>query len=210
MDYGGIFNFEGGCYAKCIRVSREDEPQIWSAIYFETVVENVTITPETRLLDFRDDSLSEDTRAACPVVFAPNAAIPRVHGHPNHSLLLACDAFGVLPHIAHLSTEQALYHFRSGYTAKVAGNEQGMGSEPKATFSTWFGAPFLVLRPQVYADFYADIFGKKIARHRAQCWLVKTGWCGGPRCRGQRIRLAHTCAILQAALDGLLANAAMR
>jgi len=202
----GIFNFEGGCYAKCIGLSREDEPQIWSAIHFGTVLENVTIDPETRLLDFRDDSLTENTRAAYPAMFIPNAVIPGVAGHPSHIFFLTCDAFGVLPPIARLSTEQAMYHFLSGYTAKMAGTERGMGSEPKATFSTCFGAPFLVLHPRVYAD----MLGEKIARHRAQCWLVNTGWSGGPHGTGQRIRLAHTRAMLRAALGGHLFDASAR
>ncbi len=202
----GVFNFEGGCYAKCIRLSREDEPQIWNAIHFGTVLENVTIDPETRLLDFRDDSLTENTRAAYPVMFIPNAVIPGVAGHPSHIFFLTCDAFGVLPPIARLSTEQAMYHFLSGYTAKVAGTERGLGPEPKATFSTCFGAPFLVLHPRVYAD----MLGERIARYRAQCWLVNTGWSGGPFGTGQRIRLRHTRAMLRAALDGRLVDAPSR
>ncbi len=196
----GIFNFEGGCYAKCIRLSREDEPQIWGAIHFGTVLENVTIDPETRLLDFRDDSLTENTRAGYPATFIPGAVIPGVAGHPSHIFFLACDAFGVLPPIARLTREQAMYHYLSGYTAKVAGTERGMGSEPKATFSTCFGAPFLVLHPSVYAD----MLGERIARHGVQCWLVNTGWSGGPYGVGQRIRLAHTRAMLRAALGGHL------
>lgn len=203
---GGIFNFEGGCYAKCIRLSREDEPQIWGAIRFGSVLENVTIDPETRLLDFRDDSLTENTRAAYPLTFIPDAVIPGVAGHPSHIFFLACDAFGVLPPIARLSPAQAMYHFLSGYTAKVAGTERGMGSEPKATFSTCFGAPFLVLHPSVYAH----MLGERIARHRVQCWLVNTGWSGGPYGVGRRIHLAHTRAMLRAALEGRLADAPTR
>lgn len=202
----GIFNFEGGCYAKCIRLSREDEPQIWGAIHFGTVLENVTIDPETRLLDFRDDSLTENTRAAYPATFIPGAVVPGVADHPSHIFFLACDAFGVLPPIARLSPEMAMYHFLSGYTARVAGTERGMGSEPKATFSTCFGAPFLVLHPRVYAD----MLGEGIARHRVQCWLVNTGWSGGPYGTGQRIGLGHTRAILRAALDGHLTDAPTR
>jgi phosphoenolpyruvate carboxykinase (ATP) len=203
---GGIFNFEGGCYAKCIRLSREDEPQIWGAIHFGSVLENVTIDPETRVLDLSDDSLTENTRAAYPVTFIRDAVVPGVAGHPAHIFFLTCDAFGVLPPIARLSREQAMYHFLSGYTAKVAGTERGMGSEPKATFSTCFGAPFLVLHPSVYAD----MLGERIARHGVQCWLVNTGWSGGPYGTGRRIRLSHTRAILGAAMGGHLADAPAR
>jgi len=203
---GGIFNFEGGCYAKCIRLSREDEPQIWGAIHFGSVLENVTIDPETRLLDLRDDSLTENTRAAYPLTFIPDAVIPGVAGHPSHIFFLACDAFGVLPPIARLSPEQAMYHFLSGYTAKVAGTERGMGAEPKATFSTCFGAPFLVLHPSVYSD----MLGEQIARHRVLCWLVNTGWSGGPYGVGHRIQLVHTRAMLRAALEGLLTDVPAR
>ncbi len=202
----GVFNFEGGCYAKCIRLSREDEPQIWNAIHFGTVLENVTIDPETRLLDFRDDSLTETTRAAYPVMFIPIAVIPGVAGHPSHILFLTCDAFEVLPPIARLSTEQAMYQFLSGYTAKVVGIERGLGPKPKATFSTCFGAPFLILHPRVYAD----MLGERIARYRVQCWLVNAGWGGGSYGTGQRIRLAHTRAMLRAALEGRLADAPSR
>ncbi len=202
----GVFNFEGGCYAKCIRLSREDEPQIWGAIHFGTVLENVTIDPETRLLDFGDESLTENTRAGYPATFIPGAVIPGVGGHPRHIFFLACDAFGVLPPIARLSRERAMYHFLSGYTAKVAGTERGMGSEPKATFSACFGAPFLVLHPSVYAG----MLGERVARHQVQCWLVNTGWSGGPYGVGQRIRLAHSRAMLRAALEGHLTTAPTR
>ncbi len=202
----GIFNFEGGCYAKCIRLSREDEPQIWGAIHFGSVLENVTIDPETRVLDLSDDSLTENTRAAYPVTFIQDAVVPGVAGHPAHIFFLTCDAFGVLPPIARLSREQAMYHFLSGYTAKVAGTERGMGPEPKATFSTCFGAPFLVLHPSVYAD----MLGERIAQHAVQCWLVNTGWSGGPYGTGRRIRLSHTRAILRAAMEGHLADAPAR
>ena len=197
---GGIFNFEGGCYAKCIRLSAEDEPQIWGAIRFGAVLENVTIDPETRLLDFDDGSMTENTRAAYPATFIQNAVIPGIAGHPQHIFFLTCDAFGVLPPIARLTAEQAMYHFLSGYTAKVAGTERGMGAEPKATFSACFGQPFLVLHPTVYAD----MLGERIARHNVQCWLVNTGWSGGPYGGGQRMRLPYTRAMLHAALEGRL------
>jgi phosphoenolpyruvate carboxykinase (ATP) len=196
----GVFNFEGGCYAKCIRLSREDEPQIWGAMHFGTVLENVTIDPETRLLDFNDGSLTENTRAAYPAMFLNDVVIPGVSGHPSHLFFLTCDAFGVLPPIARLTPEQAMYHFLSGYTAKVAGTERGMGTEPKATFSACFGAPFLALHPSVYAN----MLGERIARHNVHCWLVNTGWTGGPFGVGQRMRLRDTRALLRAALAGHL------
>lgn len=198
----GVFNFEGGCYAKCIRLSREFEPQIWDAIRFGTVLENVTIDPTTRILDFDDGSLTENTRAAYPAGFIPGAVIPGVAGHPSHIFFLTCDAFGVLPPIARLTPEQAMYHFLSGYTAKVAGTERGMGDEPAATFSACFGAPFLVLHPTVYAN----MLGERIAQHRVRCWLVNTGWTGGPFGVGGRIKLPHTRAMLHAALSGALAD----
>jgi phosphoenolpyruvate carboxykinase (ATP) len=198
----GIFNFEGGCYAKCIRLSREFEPQIWGAIRFGTVLENVTIDPSTRLLNFDDGTLTENTRAAYPASFIPGAVIPGVAGHPSHIFFLTCDAFGVLPPIARLTPEQAMYHFLSGYTAKVAGTERGMGAEPKATFSACFGAPFLMHHPTVYAN----MLGERIATHQVQCWLVNTGWSGGPFGVGQRLSLPHTRALLGAALAGKLAG----
>ncbi len=198
----GIFNFEGGCYAKCIHLSREYEPQIWDAVRFGTVLENVTINPDTRVLDFNDGTLTENTRAAYPASFIPGAVIPGMAGHPTHIFFLTCDAFGVLPPISRLTREQAMYHFLSGYTAKVAGTERGMGSETKATFSACFGAPFLVLHPTVYAD----MLGERIAAHRVQCWLVNTGWSGGPVEVGARITLPHTRAMLRAALEGALAD----
>ena len=196
----GIFNFEGGCYAKCIRLSRENEPQIWNAIRFGTVLENVVLDPESRRLDFDSDSITENTRAAYPVAFIDNSVIPGLGGHPSHVVFLAADAFGVLPPIARLTPEQAMYHFLSGYTAKVAGTERGLGKEPAATFSACFGAPFLPRRPGVYAE----MLGERLRRHRAQCWLVNTGWVGGPYGVGQRMSLPHTRAILRAALSGQL------
>ena len=161
----GVFNFEGGCYAKCIRLSQENEPQIWNAIRFGTVLENVSMDSETRLLDFNSEEVTENTRAAYPLKFIENAVIPSVGGHPNHVIFLTADAFGVLPPISKLSPEQAMYHFLSGYTAKVAGTERGLGKEPQATFSACFGGPFLP-RP---AATYASLLGEKLRRHGAQC-----------------------------------------
>jgi phosphoenolpyruvate carboxykinase (ATP) len=194
----GVFNFEGGCYAKCIRLSREYEPQIWNAIRFGTVLENVAIDARTRVLDFSSDEITENTRAAYPLQFIDNAVIPSVGGHPSHIIFLAADAFGVLPPISRLTPEQAIYHFLSGYTAKVAGTERGLGTEPEATFSACFGAPFLPRKPGVYAM----MLGEKLRQHKACCWLVNTGWVGGPYGVGQRMKLAYTRAMLNAALSG--------
>jgi phosphoenolpyruvate carboxykinase (ATP) len=196
----GVFNFEGGCYAKCIRLSRENEPQIWNALRFGAVLENVVISPETHVPDYNDDRLTENTRAAYPVDFIDNAVIPGIGGHPKHVVFLTADAFGVLPPISRLTPEQAMYHFLSGYTAKVAGTEAGVGSEPQATFSTCFGAPFLPLRPKVYAE----MLGDRLRRHQAQCWLVNTGWFGGPFGVGKRMNLPYTRAMVRAAVDGRL------
>ncbi len=196
----GVFNFEGGCYAKCIRLSPENEPQIWNAIRFGTVLENVAMDAETRLLDFDSDEVTENTRAAYPLKFIDGAIIPSVGGHPNHVIFLTADAFGVLPPISKLTPEQAMYHFLSGYTAKVAGTERGLGKEPQATFSACFGAPFLP-RP---AAAYASLLGEKLRRHGAQVWLVNTGWVGGPYGVGERMKLRYTRAMLHAALSGQL------
>ena len=196
----GVFNFEGGCYAKCIRLSEEHEPQIWNAIRFGTVLENVAMDSATRQLDFNSDEITENTRAAYPLENIEGAVIPGVGGHPSNILLLAADAFGVLPPISRLTPEQAMYHFLSGYTAKVAGTERGLGSEPVATFSACFGSPFLPRHPAVYAG----LLGEKMRRHDVTCWLVNTGWVGGPYGIGSRMRLPVTRAILQAALSGAL------
>jgi phosphoenolpyruvate carboxykinase (ATP) len=196
----GVFNFEGGCYAKCIRLSRENEPQIWNAIRFGTVLENVSMDSETRLLDFNSDEVTENTRAAYPLDFIDGAVIPSVGGHPRNVIFLTADAFGVLPPIARLTTEQAMYHFLSGYTAKVAGTERGLGKEPQATFSAGFGGPFLPRPPAAYAS----LLGEKLRRHQAPCWLVNTGWVGGPFGVGQRMKLGYTRAILNAVLSGEL------
>lgn len=201
----GIFNFEGGCYAKCIRLSRENEPQIWNAIRFGTVLENVAMDAATRRLDFDSAEHTENTRAAYPLDFIESAVIPSVGGHPSNVILLTADAFGVLPPIAKLAPEQAMYHFLSGYTAKVAGTERGLGQEPQATFSAGFGAPFLP-RP---AAAYASLLGEKLRRHQAACWLVNTGWAGGPFGVGQRMKLAYTRSMLNAALSGYLRDIPM-
>ena len=198
----GVFNFEGGCYAKCIRLSKKNEPQIWNAIRFGAVVENVVVDSD-RAIDFDDGSITENTRAAYPVEFIDNALIPGVGGHPSHVVFLTADAFGVLPPISRLSPEQAMYHFMSGYTAKVAGTERGLGNEPAATFSACFGAPFLPRNPAVYAA----MLGERLRRHQATCWLVNTGWAGGPFGVGSRMDLPYTRAMLTAALNGDLDGA---
>nr|WP_241154446.1 phosphoenolpyruvate carboxykinase (ATP) [Staphylospora marina] len=194
----GVFNFEGGCYAKCIGLSREKEPQIWEAVRFGTVLENVVLD-EHRVPDFHDGSLTENTRAAYPVDYIPGAVIPGIAGHPNVILFLTADAFGVLPPISRLTPEQAMYHFLSGYTSKLAGTERGV-TEPEATFSACFGAPFLP-RP---ARVYAEMLGEKIAKHNVDVYLVNTGWTGGPYGVGKRMNLAYTRAMVSAAISGEL------
>ncbi len=201
----GVFNFEGGCYAKCIHLSRENEPEIWSAIRFGTVLENVAIDAETRLLDFHSAAFTENTRAAYPLKYIDHAVLPSVAGHPTSVILLTADAFGVLPPISRLTPEQTMYHFLSGYTAKLAGTERGLGSEPSATFSACFGAPFLP-RP---AATYASMLGEKMRRHKVGCWLLNTGWVGGPYGIGERMRLPYTRAMLTAALEGQLDDVAV-
>ncbi len=172
----GIFNFEGGCYAKVIRLSADGEPEIYATTrMFGTVLENVVIDPTTREIDLDDDTITENTRASYPIHFIPNHVPEGRAGHPNSIVFLTADAFGVLPPIAKLSPDQAMYHFLSGYTAKVAGTERGV-TEPQATFSACFGAPFLPLHPGVYAK----MLGERIERHKVKCWLVNTGWTGGP------------------------------
>jgi phosphoenolpyruvate carboxykinase (ATP) len=198
----GVFNFEGGCYAKCIHLSQEKEPEIWSAIRFGSVVENVVFDEKTRIVDYDDGSITENTRAAYPVDFIPGAMIPGIGGHPRTIVFLTADAFGVLPPIARLSKEQAMYHFISGYTAKVAGTEAGV-TEPKATFSACFGAPFLPLHPIRYAE----KLGKRLDRHATTVWLVNTGWTGGPYGEGHRMELRYTRAMVSAALRGDLERA---
>jgi len=202
----GVFNFEGGCYAKCIRLSRENEPQIWNAIRFGTVLENVMMDSPSRQLDFDSDEITENTRAAYPLDFIDNALIPSVGGHPDNVIFLTADAFGVLPPISRLTPEQAMYHFLSGYTAKVAGTERGLGKEPQATFSACFGSPFL---PRPAAE-YAALLGERLRRHPAAVWLVNTGWAGGPFGVGSRMKLAYTRAMLNAVLSGELNGAEMQ
>ncbi|MCI0379270.1 MAG: phosphoenolpyruvate carboxykinase (ATP) [Gemmataceae bacterium] len=198
----GIFNFEGGCYAKTIRLSPKGEPQIYNALRFGAVLENVVLDPATRLPQFDDDSLTENTRGAYPLDHIPDAEPTGRGGHPRHLLFLTCDAFGVLPPISKLSPEQAMYHFLSGYTAKVAGTEAGV-RDPEATFSTCFAAPFLPLP----AYRYAEMLREKLLRHQAQVWLVNTGWTGGSFGQGQRVPLAHTRRLVSAVLGGELAEA---
>jgi phosphoenolpyruvate carboxykinase (ATP) len=194
----GVFNFEGGCYAKMIRLSSEAEPQIYATTRrFGTVLENVTCDPATRLLDLNDDRVTENTRGAYPLEFIDNAVPTRQGGHPATVVMLTADAFGVLPPIARLTPAGAMYHFLSGYTAKVAGTERGV-TEPKATFSTCFGAPFMVWDPNVYAK----LLGERIAKHRAHVWLLNTGWTGGPFGVGSRMKIAYTRAMINAALAG--------
>lgn len=195
----GIFNFEGGCYAKCIRLSYEAEPQIWNAIRYGSLLENVVIHPITKVPDFNSEYITENTRATYPVEHIPNCVIPGIGPHPKHVFFLTCDAFGVLPPIAKLDENMAMYHFLSGYTAKVAGTEAGI-TEPKATFSTCFGAPFLPLHPTTYAK----MLGEKLKKHKVSCWLVNTGWSGGPYGIGARMKIQITRALLKAALEGKL------
>ncbi|KQV35866.1 MULTISPECIES: phosphoenolpyruvate carboxykinase [unclassified Rhizobium] len=201
----GIFNFEGGCYAKTIRLSAEAEPEIFATTRrFGTVLENV-ILDENRKPDFNDGSLTENTRCAYPLDFIPNASKTGTTGHPRTIIMLTADAFGVMPPIARLTPEQAMYHFLSGYTAKVAGTEKGV-TEPEATFSTCFGAPFMPRHPSEYGNLLRDL----IARHEVTCWLVNTGWTGGAYGTGHRMPIKATRALLGAALDGSLANAEFR
>ncbi|MDX1389615.1 MAG: phosphoenolpyruvate carboxykinase [Acidobacteriota bacterium] len=198
----GVFNFEGGCYAKMIRLSREAEPEIYATTSrFGTILENVVIDPHTRRIDLDDDTYTENTRGAYPISFIPNASETGYAGHPKNIVFLTADAFGVLPPVSKLTPEQAMYHFISGYTAKVAGTERGV-TEPQATFSACFGAPFMPRHPSVYAE----LLGDKIAEHDVDCWLINTGWTGGPYGTGERMRIAHTRATVHAALDGTLAT----
>ncbi|WP_436643503.1 phosphoenolpyruvate carboxykinase [Microbaculum sp. FT89] len=202
----GIFNFEGGCYAKTIRLSAEAEPQIYATTQrFATVLENVVLDETTREPDFDDGSLTENTRCAYPLNYIDNASLTGLAGHPGNIVMLTCDAFGVMPPIARLTASQAMYHFLSGYTAKVAGTEKGV-TEPEATFSTCFGAPFMPRHPSVYGNLLRDL----IARHGVSCWLVNTGWTGGKYGEGRRMPIAATRSLLAAALDGSLNAAPMR
>ncbi|NNM33741.1 MAG: phosphoenolpyruvate carboxykinase (ATP), partial [Gemmatimonadetes bacterium] len=195
----GVFNFEGGCYAKTIRLSPDGEPDIYRATrMFGTILENVVLA-EGREVDYDDGTITQNTRASYPIDYIPNAVPSGQGGHPNHVVFLTADAFGVLPPIARLTPEQAMYHFLSGYTAKVAGTERGV-TEPQATFSACFGAPFLPQHPSVYAD----MLGEKIRAHGARVWLVNTGWTGGGHGVGSRMNLGHTRAMVTAALSGAL------
>ncbi|HZE69431.1 MAG TPA: phosphoenolpyruvate carboxykinase [Pyrinomonadaceae bacterium] len=200
----GVFNFEGGCYAKVIKLSAEAEPDIYRTTrMFGTILENVVFDSDTRAINLDDATKTENTRASYPLTSIPNI-VPSGHaGHPQNIIMLTADAFGVLPPVARLSSAQAMYHFLSGYTAKVAGTEKGV-KEPEATFSTCFGAPFMVLHPGVYAD----LLGKKMAQHSAACWLVNTGWSGGPYGIGSRMKIGHTRAMIRAILNGTLAGVA--
>ena len=199
----GIFNFEGGCYAKTINLTREAEPEIFDTTgRFGSIIENVVMDPDTRELDFFDTTLTENGRVSYSIEQIPNASATGTGGHPTNIMMLTCDAFGVLPPISQLTPDQAMYHFISGYTAKVAGTERGL-KEPTATFSTCFGAPFMPRHPTVYAN----LLGEKMAKHGAKCWLVNTGWSGGGFGVGERMKISHTRAMVNAALDGRLADA---
>ncbi|MEN0063412.1 MAG: phosphoenolpyruvate carboxykinase (ATP) [Myxococcota bacterium] len=198
----GVFNIEGGCYAKAIDLSAEDEPEIFQAIRFGSVLENVVLDGHARKVDFHDSSITQNTRCSYPIEYIDNAKIPCVGGHPRNVILLTADAFGVLPPVSRLSPEQAMYHFISGYTAKVAGTEMGV-TEPQATFSACFGAPFLVWHPARYAELLAA----KLQKHGAHTWLVNTGWTGGPYGTGHRMSIAHTRAIIDGIHSGALAEA---
>ena len=195
----GIFNFEGGCFAKLIDLSKEKEPQIWDAVKFGTLVENVVYDEDTRVSDYKDGSITENTRAGYPIEYIPNAAIPGVGGQPKTIVFLTADAFGVMPPIAKLTKEQAMYHFVSGYTSKLAGTERGI-VEPEPSFSTCFGAPFMPMDPSVYAD----LLGKKMDKYDVNVYLINTGWSGGPYGVGKRMSLPYTRAMVTAALNGEL------
>jgi phosphoenolpyruvate carboxykinase (ATP) len=202
----GTFNFEGGCYAKTINLSAEAEPEIYATTQkFGTVIENMVFDPETKELDFEDDSLTANMRCAYPLDYISNASETSLGGHPKNIIMLTCDAFGVLPPIARLTPAQAMYHFLSGFTSKVAGTEKGV-TEPEPTFSTCFGAPFMPRRPEAYGN----LLREKIAKHGATCWLVNTGWTGGAYGTGSRMPIKATRALLHAALDGSLNSATFR
>jgi phosphoenolpyruvate carboxykinase (ATP) len=197
----GIFNFENGCYAKVIQLSPSAEPEIYAATHrFGTILENVVYDPVTRQIDLDDPHFTENTRASYPLAYIDNAVDSKMGGHPSNIILLTCDAQGVMPPIARLTPDQALYHFISGYTSKIAGTEAGLGEEPEITFSTCFGAPFMVHHPA----FYADLLKRKIERYGSNCWLLNTGWVGGPYGVGKRISIRYTRALLNSALTGAL------
>ena len=203
----GVFNFEDGCYAKVIRLSPEAEPQIHACTRrFGTILENVVVDPLSRRLDLNDDLLTENTRGAYPLDYIENYLPPKMAGHPRNVVFLTCDASGVMPPISRLTPDQAIYHFISGYTSKIAGTEIGLGTEPEITFSTCFGGPFMVHRP--YA--YAEMLKARLLKYGATCWLVNTGWTGGSFGIGKRISIQHTRALLNAALSGKLNEVAFR
>ena len=195
----GVFNIEGGCYAKAIDLSAENEPDIFNAIRFGTILENVVYDPKTRQVDYTDTSITQNTRASYPIDFIDNIQKPCIAGHPTNVIFLTCDAFGVLPPVSRLTPEQASYHFISGYTAKVAGTEMGV-TEPKATFSACFGAAFMMWHP----NDYAKLLAKKIEKHNTSVWLVNTGWTGGAYGEGSRFKLKYTRAIIEAIQSGQL------
>jgi phosphoenolpyruvate carboxykinase (ATP) len=197
----GIFNIEGGCYAKCLGLRADHEPQIYRAIRFGAVLENVVFDPDSRDADYKNSLITENTRACYPIEHIDGALVPCLGAHPQHIILLTCDAFGVLPPVSRLTTEAAIYHFLSGYTAKVAGTEVGV-REPQATFSACFGAAFLALHPTRYAELLAQ----KLRRHQTQAWLLNTGWTGGSHGTGSRIKLAYSRAIIDAIHDGVLSQ----
>lgn len=197
----GVFNFEGGCYAKCIKLSQEGEPQIWDAIRFGSVLENTVIDDDTRVPDYDDGSITENTRVTYPVDFIPHAVIPSIGGHPTNVVFLTADAFGVLPPVSKLSPEQAAYYFINGYTSKLAGTEAGV-TEPVPNFSACFGSPFMPRRPTEYARMLTD----RIAKHGSDVWLLNTGWTGGGHGTGHRFSLKYTRAMVHAILDGSLAK----
>ncbi len=198
----GVFNFEGGCYAKCIKLSKEGEPQIWNAIKFGSVLENVDVDPQTRVPDYDSAKHTENTRATYPIDYIDGAVIPSVGGHPKNVIFLTADAFGVVPPVSKLTPEQAMYYFINGYTSKLAGTEAGV-TEPQPNFSACFGGPFLPRPPRVYADMLAE----RVAKHGANVWLLNTGWTGGPYGVGSRFKLAYTRAMVTAILNGSLAKA---
>jgi phosphoenolpyruvate carboxykinase (ATP) len=203
----GVFNIEGGCYAKVIRLSPSAEPQIYATTRrFGTILENVVFDPITRYIDLDDESITENTRASYPLEYIENAIPEKMAGHPKNIVFLTCDASGVLPPIAKLTPEQSMYQFISGYTSKIAGTEVGLGKEPEMTFSTCFGAPFMVHQP----SFYAELLKRKILKYGVHCWLLNTGWIGGPFGVGKRISIKYTRALLNAALDGSLVNVKYR
>jgi len=193
----GIFNFEGGCYAKCINLSKEKEPQIWNAIRYGAIMENVYLSPETREPDFSDNRFTENTRVSYPIEFIPNALIPGIASHPQVVVFLTADAFGVMPPVSKLTPEKAIYNFILGYTSKLAGTERGI-MEPQATFSVCFGAPFMPLNPKVYAK----MLGEKVVQNGSRVYLINTGWVGGPFGIGKRIDIDYTRKMVRAAING--------